>query len=300
MIRKLFFIFLIAISASAKTGLAQTDDLSKLMDESTTKKSEPVIGTFKGKQLINFQTLETDGKHTLQFIIQHRFGDLSSGSYNFYGIDGPASIRLGLSYGITDRLELGIGRSSLEKEFDGHLKYRLLWQTANNGIPFSITLFAQMGLVTMKDPNATITGVDMYHYYTDRFNYVYQVMIGRKFTRAFSLQFSPTMIHYNIVELATDKNDIYAIVAMARLKFTKHTAVTGEYAYRLNNYSANMSQYHNSAGIGVDIETGGHVFQIQLTNSFGIDAEQAIPYTTGDVTKGNLKIGFNISRDFSL
>jgi hypothetical protein len=183
--------------------------------------------------------------------------------------------------------------------YDGHLKYRLLRQTTDNHIPFSITLFTEGGLVTMKDPNAA-TGVDMYHYYSDRFNYVYQVMIGRKFSPSLSLQIAPTMIHYNIVPLLTDKNDIYSIVGLGRMKFTKRMAVTVEYSLGINRYSQDMTQYHNSFGAGIDIETGGHVFQIIITNSYGIDASQVIPYTNGNVLKGDLEIGFNISRVFSL
>jgi predicted porin len=137
-------------------------------------------------------------------------------------------------------------------------------------------------------------------YFTSRMSYNYQVLIARKFSDKLSAQIAPTMIHRNLVENITDKNDLYALVGMARYKFTKRMAIGAEYAYRLSKYTQDMSLYHNSVGISLEFETGGHVFQIVASNSFGLVESQTIPFTTNDVTKGHLMIGFNIGRFFTL
>jgi len=255
--------------------------------------------TFKGTRLINFHTLEVAGKRTLDFRISHRFGEIGSGSYNFYGIDGPANIRLGLEYSYDGRLMAGIGRSSYEKQFDGFLKYRLLRQTDTNKMPVSVTLFTSVFYTTLKDPNKGATGYDIYEPYTNRMSFAHQIIIGRKFTSYFSAQIAPVMVHYNMVREFTDRNDMYFISAAARIKFTKRMAITAEYAYSLNDYSK-TAKYYNPLGIGLDIETGGHIFQVHVTNAFGITENQFLPYTTSSWGDSGMRIGFNVSRVFTL
>ena len=151
-----------------------------------------------------------------------------------------------------------------------------------------------------KDPAASFTGYDHYQYFTSRMSYNYQILIARKFSDHLSLQIAPTMLHYNLVENITDHNDIFAITGMARYKLNKRMALTGEYAYRLSNYSQTMSQYHNSAALALEIETGGHVFQVVLTNSYGILENQTIAYTQNNWMKEQVMLGFNIGRFFTL
>jgi len=278
-------------------SMTHAQDLSTMFgDTAKSKKNERTIATFKGTHMINFNTIEVDGKHTLNFRIQHRFGDFSTGLYNFYGVDGPASIKLALDYSWDGRTEVGIGRCNIDKMVDGYIKYRALRQTTDNRMPISVTGMVDLGINTT---NAPLSTPELYQNYSSRLNYTYQIMIARKFTRNFSLQVSPTLVHINEVLNLTDKNDIYAIESMLRYKFTKRMAFTLEYAARLNHYSDSYSTYHNAFGAGVDIETGGHVFSIHVTNCYGINDAQFLPYTTGNITKGNLALGFNISRVFS-
>ncbi len=276
---------------------ASSQDISDMLNDSAIKKNEIVHATFKGTRLVNFHTIETAGKRTLEFRVAHRFGDLSSGGYGFYGLDGPASLNLSFNYSYNGRFEVGISRTSSDKLYSGYLKYRLLRQTENNRMPVSVTVFSEMNVNGLKSTN---TAQPEYHYFDDRFSYVHQIMIARKFSEAFSFQISPTLVHYNLMTHITDQNDIFSIVGMGRMKISKRAALTAEYCYRINKYTSNFSDYHNSLGFGIDLETGGHVFQFFFTNSFGINEAQAIPYTKGDVTKGNLKLGFNISRVFTL
>ncbi|MCX6351147.1 MAG: DUF5777 family beta-barrel protein [Bacteroidetes bacterium] len=300
MIKKL--ILSILISGLFLTVKAQDDDLLKSLDDGQTDKNkhEPISSTFKGSRLVNFHTVETLGKRTLDFRISHRFGNISDGLYNAYGVDGPASIRIGFEYSYDGKLVVGVGRTSVDKLYDGFLKYRFLRQTTDNFIPVSVTALTGMNVTTQKDLSASATHPDKYGYMTSRFSYVNQLMIARAFNKNLSVQIAPTHVHFNLVEKLTDKNDIFATVFMARYKVSGSVALTAEYALRMNTYSLTQNTYHNSFGAGIDIETGGHVFQIHVTNSMGIEECQNIPYTTGDISKLNLKLGFNVSRWFSI
>ncbi len=298
MIKKISLIlFSISICFSIKLK-AQDDDMLKMLEDSIPKKKtkEYVYATFKGKRLINFHTVEMPGPNSLEFRISHHFGDLNSGSYNFWGLDGGASIRLGLEYSKNGRFEVGVGRSSLEKNYDGFLKYKLIKQTIGRQQPFTITLFAGMYYTTLHDPNAESTGIDRYQYQTSRLSYAYQVIIARKFNSRFSLQLSPTMVHYNIVDKLADKNDLFAVALATRVKITKRISLELEYEYRINDYS--VVKYYDAVGVGIDIETGGHVFQIFVTNCAGMIEPQVYGHNTSDWQNMELKIGFNISRMF--
>jgi hypothetical protein len=274
-------------------------DIWSLADslQSDSASANITTATFKTTRLINFHTLETLGRRTLDFRISHRFGPVNSGSYDAWGIDGPANIRLGLEYSYDGRLMFGIGRSSYEKLIDGFVKYRWLRQD-DKFMPLSVTLFAGAYYTAQKDPNASINGYDIYEDGANRFSYNYQAIIGRKFSSRLSLQMAPWMVHYNLVERASDENDVFGIAFAGRFKFAKRQAITFEYGLRLNDYSS--SKYYDSMGIGYEIETGGHVFQVHVTNSFGITENQYFPHTESSWSDGGIRIGFNISRVFTL
>ena len=250
--------------------------------------------TFKGTHIINGQSVEVRSKGMLEFMIQHKFGAINSGAYNLYGLD-LAVIRLGLLYGITDRLNVGIGRSSYEKTVDGYLKYKLIRQRQSGGSPVTVTAFASAavnGLNTSEkiDPNN----------FSSRMAYTYQLLVARKFSPTLSLQLSPTLIHRNAVANVGDPNDIYAIGIGGRQKITHRLAISAEYYYVANPIENGSTSYHNALGLGLDIETGGHVFQLYFTNAQPLVEKSFIPETSGDFFNGDIHFGFNISRDFNL
>jgi len=292
---KLFIsIFFIVLSVQR----IKAQDMMDLLSEGEEKTKDFTSATFKGTRLINFHTIETPGKNTLEYRISHRFGTTNSGAANFYGLDGGASIRMGLDYSYDGKLEVGLGRTNIDKTIDGYLKYRLLRQTTDRTNPLSITLVSSMFVTTQKDPNALINGFDKYEYFTSRMAYAHQVLFARKFSDRFSLQLAPLLIHLNLVDKISDSNDIFALTALSRLKVTKRIALTGEFGMVLNEYTSGT--YYPTAGIGIDIETGGHVFQIHVTNSQGMIESQYLPFTNTAWKDGGIRIGFNISRVFSL
>jgi hypothetical protein len=277
--------------------LSAQDDLLALLEQDSEKKKQFVSATFKGTRLINFHTVEVPGEHSLEFRISHHFGDFNTGGYNLWGVDGGATIRMGLEYSREGRFAFGFGRSSLEKMYDGFLKWKIIRQTTTRKInPFTVTLFAGMYYTAMIDPNKAVTGVDRYQFETSRLSYAYQLHISRKFNDRFSLQLSPTLVHYNLVEFAKEDNDVYGAAVLARYKYTPRAAITFEYGYRVND----RGKYYDAVGIGVDIETGGHVFQMYFTNSAGMVEPQFFSRTTSSYENWGLKLGFNISRMFTV
>ncbi len=294
-IRKIIIACILPLSLST----VKAQDMLSELDAGSDEPKDYVIATFKTTRLVNQHTLESLGPRTLDFRISHRFGPVNSGSYGAWGIDGPANIRLSLEYSPEGRFMFGIGRSSYDKVVDGFLKYRLLRQTTDNSMPLSMTLFAGAYYTAIKDPNAEANGYDKYEYTSSRMSYCFEMMLGRKFSPKFSLQVAPWFVHYNLVENITDKNDAYGVAGLFRFKFTKRSAITFEYGYRINEYSVEK-KYYDSMAIGYELETGGHVFQIHFTNSFGIVESQFFPHTDSQWNDMGIRLGFNISRVFTL
>jgi hypothetical protein len=287
--------FAILLSFVLLNGAYAQDSLLNMLEDSSnaTGQTFPVKATFKAIHIVNAQTIESPAKHDLNFIIMHRFGKLNDGAYNFFGLDN-ASIRLGLDYGISDRLGIGIGRSSLEKTFDGYLKYKLVRQTQGaKKIPVSLSLLASISNYTLKFQDKPFLNAKY------RTAYTTQLLIARKFTPAFSLQVSPTWVHYNLVPTAFDNNDVFAAMFGGRLKFNKRMGITFEYNY-VPSGQVESIDVHNSLSLGWDIETGGHVFQLVFSNSQGMIESQYIARTPGEWGEGDIYFGFNISRNFSL
>lgn len=274
-----------AISASGQ------DLLSELEKQAP---SEPtfVSSTFKSTRLVNGQTVETKGKGALEFIFAHRFGPISSGAYELYGLD-QAYVRLGLEYGITDQLGVGIGRNSEDKTMDAYVRYKFLRQQ-DGGMPVTVTAFGIAGYkFSPRDEDATYDIQPV-----DRLSYVGQLLIARKFSTALSLQLMPSIVHKNAVVAAIENNNMAAIGFGGRLKVTKSVALTTEYYYRIGVPDANP--YYNPLGFGIDIETGGHVFQLVMTNSRGLTERAFLTETNGDFFAGDISFGFNVTRTFQL
>ncbi len=282
----LSFVFLVLVSPC----FSQDSLLTMLEDSSKSGASMPVKGTFKAIHLINTQTVESPAKNDLNFIIMHRFGKLNDGAYNFFGLDN-ASIRLGLDYGISDRFAIGIGRTSLEKTFDGYVKYKLLQQTEGaKRVPVSVSILGAINHMTLR--SATFVSAK------NKNTYVTQVLIARKFTPALSLLLAPAYLHYNRYPALNSAKEVFAVTAGGRFKFTKRMAITAEYNYLVPGM-LNAMDLTNSLSLGVDIETGGHVFQLVFTNSAGMIESQYIGKTDGSWGDGDIFFGFNVSRNFS-
>lgn len=282
---------IILLIAGPLLCFGQDDLLSQLEAETPTIK-EPVTATFKTTRLINGHSIENVAAGVLDLRISHRFGKLNSGSYNLWGLD-QATMRIGLEYGITPRLMVGVGRSTYQKQFDGFAKYKVLRQQENSGMPISLSVTANTMYKSIRfsDPNRV-------NYYTSNLFYSGQLLIARKFSESLSLQLMPTLIHYNLVENVGDPNDLISVGVGGRFKLSKRISLNAEYYYQIPSYQ--FAGTYNSFAIGFDIETGGHVFQLNFTNSTGMTERSFITETTGNFFKGDIHFGFTISRVFTL
>ena len=249
-----------------------------------------ISSTFKGKKVVNGQSVEILSKGVLQFQIQHRFGTLNSGFYNLYGLDN-SQIRLGFDYGIKDWMSIGIGRSSALKTIDASAKLRLKRQSKGNK-EFPFTLVTNSAIF-VKQYRWSETKEETFEL-SNQLSFAHQILIARKINRDLSVQLSPTLVHYNLVNYA-EKNDRISLGFGARQKLTNRISVNAEYFMQINGKINN-----DVLSFGFDIETGGHVFQLHLSNSPSMIESAFIHETKGDWGQGDIYFGFNISRVFTI
>lgn len=288
--RKAGCIVLLLCLMAALPLQAQDDLLKELQQSEDSLQTSFTQATFKGTRLINGHTVETRSEGVLDVIISHRFGRLNSGAYELFGLD-EANVRLGLDYGLNDRLTLGIGRSSFRKVYDGFAKYKLLQQgTGRGSSPLTAVAFSSLAVETLRSQN----NLNL----SNRLTYVWQLLLARKFSDHLSVQLMPSIVHRNLSLTEADDNDIYLLGAGGRYKLSKRLALNVEYYYQFNQPLAENN--HNSLSVGLDIETGGHVFQLHLTNSRAMQEKGFLTQTTGDFFEGDIHFGFNISRVFQL
>ena len=270
---------------------AQTQEVDLFAEKNDQKIKDITTATFKSNRIINGHSIENVGVGVLDLKILHRFGPMNLGGYELFGLD-QASMRMGLDYGINKRLMVGVGRSTYLKQFDGFLKYKIIQQqTGIRNIPISVSYAATMIYKSLKQSaNA------LYDEYTsDKFSYAHQILIARKFNDQFSLQFSPTLIHYNLIATSNLPNDFKSIGVGFRQRISKRVNITSEYFFRIDK----LDGYNDPLTVGLDIETGGHVFQLHVTNSTGMTERTFINETTGAWGKGDLRFGFNLTRAFT-
>jgi hypothetical protein len=287
-------IILFSFVVGSINSFSQDTTLLKMLDDSISEAPNLsyVKGTFNGSTVLNLQSIEQPARNVLEFVIMHRLGKLNAGSYNFFGLDGPAHLRLGLNYGITNRLTVGAGRSDLDKTFDASIKYKLLRQTEQT-IPVSLGLFASLAYPALKYTDKPY--LKSHH----RKIYTTQIIAARKFNKNLSLEITPTWVHFNLVPKAVDKNDIVALGMGGRMKLTKRMSINAEYDY-VPSGQVNSTTIYNSFSTGIEFETGGHVFQLIFTNSDGMVEPYYLAKTSGSWGKGDIYFGFNISRVFNL
>lgn len=268
-------------------------DLDDLLTDENAHKTEIVRNAFKSTRIINGQSIEMLGEGTLDFRILHRFGLLNGGIKNFFGLD-QASMRMGFDYSISDNLAVGIGRSTYKKEIDGYIKYKFANQRkGEKPFPVSMVGVAGMTVYTIPFPSSTVQ-----YYFSHRLGYFFQSLIGRKFSDAFSFQISPTFVHRNLVEKNTDKNDMFSLGLGGRLKISNRTALILD-TYPIL-YGARKDYNYFPISLGLDIETGGHVFQLHVSNARGMNENAFITETYQQWQKGEVQFGFNLSRVFTV
>lgn len=258
--------------------------------EKKKKDDRPVRSPFESGVLIDNQTIVIPSAKTLEFIIQHRFGKFNSGTFDLIGLYAPSNIRLGLNYSIFDYLRVGIGTTKNNKLQDVNWKLSMLKQTRSGSVPLAITYYGNVEY-NARDKESFGIEYKMAH----RITYFHQLIIARKFNRLFSLQLAASYLHYNQVDTIDYpgvKHDNIAISASGRIKFSPQTSLIFEYDLPLTT----PEQVKSNIGLGIEIATGSHAFQIFLGSFDGISYQRNNAYNTNDFTKGEILLGFNITR----
>ncbi|MGB0165251.1 MAG: DUF5777 family beta-barrel protein [Luteibaculum sp.] len=266
------------------------EDLFDTLDEMQPEQENYATATFKSTRIVNSPTIELTRPGELNFIVQHRFGTINSGLYDLFGIDN-SEVRLAFDYGLTPFLMVGIGRSGGIKTYDANAKVRLLRQK-EGGSPVTLAAYTAVAY----DFNKSRPGEELDD--VNRLSYVYELLVARKFSESLSLQLAPAFVHKNLVDSASFGNDFIALGLGGRQKVSKRVSINLDYVYLLDN--GNRDDIYNSIALGVDIETGGHVFSLHVTNSRGMADRSYITETTGDISDGDIYFGFNINRVFTV
>lgn len=281
MIKKIALLFLLPISLFAQ------DDLLKELD--TVNENEIITSSFKSLKIVNLESTKLAEKGDFYFIVSHRFDYLKNGFEDFFGLDN-ATTRLQFLYGLSKNMTIHLSRSGFLKTYEGALKYRLLSQKTN-GSPFELVGFSSVA-VNSQLKKDFYTNLE----FNDRLSYVTQLLISRKFNDRLSLELAPTYFHENFVYYEPQDNSQFALGMGGRFKLTNRWSVNADYAAHLNR--ATGSPFKNPLSLGVDIDTGGHVFQLHVTNALPMHESGFLGNTTGDWGKGEISFGFNLTRVF--
>ena len=263
------------------------------LNEGVEEPTVPVSATFKDTRIVNVQSNETPAEGVLHFVIAHRFGTLNSGIYDLWGLDN-AQMRMALDYGITDRLAVGMARNTYQKTLEANVKARLLRQsTGPEAIPISVTWYS----VAMAN-GLRVSEEDQPYPVSRRLSYVHQTVVARKMSEKLSLALVPSFVHRNFVEDSNDAHDLFLMGVGGRYKLGPRFSLNGEYHHFLTQTFGDA--FSPSLSLGVDIETGGHVFQLHITNARGMFERSFLAEPAGSWADGDVYFGFNLSRVFTV
>ena len=280
-----FFVFF-----GLTVGQVMAQDSTNLLNGLEEKAAlEKVTGTFKSTRVINAHSTEMLHKGELDFRIMHRFGVFKNGFKDLFGLD-YASMRMSFDYGISDKWMVGLGRSTILKDLDVFVKTRILQQTkGQKQVPISL-LIAAGYIITTQQSFAVVKPT-----FGDRSSFYVQLIAGRKFNKNFSMQLSPLLVHNNSTLNPTDDNTIFGLGGGLRYKVSKRIALMLDYHHAFGQLDNAIT---DPLSVGVDIETGGHVFQLHFSNVTGMNEKGYLTQTTGNFFKGDVRFGFNLSRIF--
>lgn len=272
-----------------------------------------VTQTFNDSRLVNIQSVETLGKRRLDVRIGHRFGDLlgdNGGWSTFYGLEQASDVMIGAAYGATDKLTVGFfrtkgagslpnGQAGLRQVLNGTVKYALLRQGAMGGSPVSLTFWGVAALSTAERIPDNPDIIRNFSNFSHRMGYHGQLMIASRLSDRIALQVTPGYTHRNVVPFE-DENGLFSLGVGTRLQISRVFGVIADVTLPFSDYRTTDNGFYPALGLGLEIDSGGHLFQLNFTNATGIMETDFIPYTTSNWLDGEFRFGFTISRLFNL
>jgi hypothetical protein len=288
---KIIFTLLVMLIASVSLKAQQTSSADSLLNAMNGPAKPQRVVIFKASRLVNSQTTEMIKKQNLNFMIIHRFGDVAGslgGPQTAFGLDRVNDVYFGFEYGVSDNFNIALGRSTIGQLVQLNLKQAIMHQTSDNSSPFALTLIGEIGA----RPYGTI-----YKSFESRLSYLAQAVLARKFSQGLSMQIAPTFVRNNMVYPSQPGNEqqFFALQGAARIRLNNHMGVLLDYAHSFRSTNLNSE---DPIGVGLEMETGGHVFTINVTNSNSISEINYLSNTQYRFSQGQYRIGFTISRMF--
>ncbi|MCW4469769.1 DUF5777 family beta-barrel protein [Flavobacterium sp. MFBS3-15] len=277
--------FLLAASLFCLMGANAQDDLLTELD-STVVEDNYATAVFKGLQVVTLQTTKMPAKKEFYFVVSHRFGSVKDGISEFFGFD-MATTKIGGIYGVTDWLAVSASRHTMLKVYETSLKYRLARQ--GDAFPVDVVGYNTVDINTFLD-DKDYPKLE----FADRLSYISQLIVSRKFSDRFSMELVPSFIHRNLYDPVAENDNQFSIGSGGRMKLTKRLALNLEYAYNFDK----PDFYKNPLSVGLDVETGGHIFQLLFTNSQSMTEAGYLTHASGDWGDGDFFFGFNLYRVF--
>ncbi len=247
---------------------------------------EPVDNIFWASTNIGLRTVRAESAGSLNSTVKHTFGLVEGGIDSFFGLDDGANTRLGVEYGFTERFTAGLGRMTFRNVVDIHGQYNILRQTTTDSMPIELALYASTGIETLAGTGRS---------FSERLSYLSSLMVARKFN-SLSVQLSPTLGAFNDVTEG-NQDQFFGLGVSANYELNDRLALSAEYLPVLSE--SNLGT-HNSFGVALNVDTGGHIFQMFFTGSQWHNEQYIMANNRDSFWEGELRFGFNIHRVFTL
>jgi len=284
---KLSLLFTFLFLLVTKNTLAQ-DNLLKELD-SMVKPSKTVNNTFEALKIVNLESTKLVGRGDFYFVIAHRFGSVKNGLTDFFGLD-KATIRFSFFIALSNKFNLGLSRSEFRKTYEISIKYKIV-QQEKEGFPFNIVGFNSIGFNTeISKKNFPKLA------FKDRLTYFNELLISRRINKNLSLEIAPALIKENFVFNDNQDNSQFVLAFGGSHKLNKSLSLNFDYAHNFNRTS--HSGFRDPLSLGLDIQVGGHVFQLVFSNSQQLTDANYITNATGNWGDADIFFGFNLLRVF--
>lgn len=290
------FPFLIPYLLFCLSASAQDDAIFDELEALTEQENTEVIAAFKSTRVILGPSIERVQKKQLHFRVSHLFSPISLGYRELFGLDQLVNMNLSLEYGLNNRFQVGLARSNkADKTLMPNIKASLLRQsTGKNAFPFYVSYFGSLDWKTN-----TYSSPAQNDYFVGRLDYVNMLLLARKFSPRLSVQLSPSWLHRNLTNSPSEPNDLFSLGVSGRYLLNDHLSFNWEYFHTYPSAEVIQAKY-NPLSLGVDIETGGHVFQLYFSNASALHPGKFLMNQNGSFFDGTIQFGFSIMREFNL
>ena len=228
--------------------------------------------------VVNLPTTLRVPRHRGAFRITHRFGrplgegDFADLASDLFGLDSGAQIGLEFRFGLARGLQAGIHRTS-DKTIELFGEYNVLQQGASRPIGLDV-IAAIEGTDNLQENHSPSVGL----------------IVSRELGRHGAIYVEPIWVGNSSFAEPADEDNTFMVGLGARLRVRPTVYVVGEV---IPSSGFNNGTPHGT--FGIEKRAGGHIFQLNFSNSFGTTMGQL---ARGAFSNDEWYLGFNISRKF--